>query len=388
MSVLREERRRPPWALLLACLLLASGLLAPASEARGRRAPPGFYGATWDRGVARSSDGDQDRQWGVMARTGVESARAMFSWATAQPGAGDPFDFERTDRLVALAARHRIRLLPLVEQAPVWARRRPSRFGSPPKRFGDYAAYLTALVRRYGPRGTFWDENPQLRRRPLREWQIWNEPHLQFYWDVGRRSPDRWPMGYVRLLKVSRAAIKSADRRASVVAAGLTNESWRHLGTLYRRHAGRLFDVVAVQTYTSSPLNLLRAYRKVRTVMRRHQDRRKRLWATELGWPASRGRTRARPAERSFVTTDLTMARRLKTIYAYLVKRRRNPRYRVSRAYWYTWASSYRPGDIFDYSGLLRFDGMRFHERPAVRYYRSSAIRYEGCVKTTAGACR
>jgi hypothetical protein len=37
-----------------------------------------------------------------------------------------------------------------------------------PVRAEDYTAYLEALVRRYGPRGSFWDERPDVPRRPLR----------------------------------------------------------------------------------------------------------------------------------------------------------------------------------------------------------------------------
>ena len=43
-----------------------------------------------------------------MAKSGVESVRTVFSWAAAQPVAGQPPSFTDTDHVVALAAAHRI----------------------------------------------------------------------------------------------------------------------------------------------------------------------------------------------------------------------------------------------------------------------------------------
>ena len=70
----------------------------------------------------------------------------------------------------------------MVTAAPRWARKYPGKAGSPPKRVADYTAYLSALAKRYGPKGTFWSENPTVPKRPIREWQIWNEPNLPYQW--------------------------------------------------------------------------------------------------------------------------------------------------------------------------------------------------------------
>ena len=60
---------------------------------------------------------------------------------------------------MAFAARHRIRLLPVVRTSPLWAAADPTKLGSRPARDSDYTAYLRALVERYGPRGSFWTEH-------------------------------------------------------------------------------------------------------------------------------------------------------------------------------------------------------------------------------------
>src|SRR2546429_540736 len=76
----------------------------------------------------------------------------------------------------------RIPLLPFGLSAPAWARGDASSGASPPRDPADYVASLRALVARYGPAGSFWSENPSVPRRPLRTWQIWNEPQLRYQW--------------------------------------------------------------------------------------------------------------------------------------------------------------------------------------------------------------
>ena len=57
--------------------------------------------------------------------------------------------------------------------APAWAARNPAVPSSPPRDPADYAAFLTALIGRYGPAGLFWQAHPELRPQPIRRWQIW-----------------------------------------------------------------------------------------------------------------------------------------------------------------------------------------------------------------------
>jgi polysaccharide biosynthesis protein PslG len=372
-------------SLFAAALLVLA--VPGAAQAGKRRVPSGFFGASWD-GAARSAPPRaRAGEWGAMSRSGVESVRASFNWATAVPHRRDPVGFRATDEIVAQAARHRLRVLPVVELTPVWARRYPDRRASPPAISEDFVEYLVALVFRYGPAGTFWSEHPELRERPIREWQIWNEPELPRAWDVPPGAPDAWPTGYVRLLEVARAAIKSADERARVVMAGLANDSWNKLAQLYAAGGGGLFDVAAFHLYSRSGSNTYRAARLVRRVMRRNGDRRKPLYATEIGCPASRGRLRT---DRNFATSDRGMARCVHDAYSSLARKRRWRRLDVRAVYWYTWASRYRGRSLFDYSGLRRLlpGRPRFRSKPALRSYTRLARRYQGCAKTSTARCR
>jgi hypothetical protein len=374
---------RPAILLALALALLAA---SPAAEAAKRRVPYGFYGTMWDRGVAGAQESVQASEWDLMARSGVESVRTVFSWADAQPVDGAAPSFAATDRLVALAASRRIRLLPVVRWAPPWALHSEPGSVSLPARVEDFTYYLEALVRRYGPEGSFWDERPDLPRRPLREWQIWNEPHLG---DSGNdEDVETWTREYARLLRASNATLEYLDRGSVTVLAGLADFAWDHLERLYRAGIRGHYDVAAINLFTRRPRLVLRGLRYVRRVLRQAGEPRKPMWLTETTWPASKGRVPTPRAswQRAWVTTDRGMARRLRSIYALAQRQRR--RLRLGRVYWYTWASDYTRGDLFDFAGLSSFNDGSFTRRPALEAYTESARRAEGCRKTSAGTCR
>jgi hypothetical protein len=366
--------------------LVVAGIPATADA---RRAPRAFYGVSWDSNLEYRPEGQNQLQWDLMAASGVESARVVFSWAAAQPTRG-PIQFARTDRVVARAAWHGIQLLPVVFEAPGWAMLDETRRNSPPRHARHYASYLKALVSRYGPRGSFWAAHPEIPKRPIREWQIWNEPDLRFYWNVPRDWTAAWPKGYVKLLRAARKAIKSRDRRAKIVLAGLSNSPWTQLRRLYRAKARRLFDVVAIHPYNARIKTALEVVRLSRGVMARRRDARKPIWVTELGWPAARGQLKLDLGLKRLVTSDQGMAKRVGSSYDSFLDRRRNKRYGVSRLYWFTWASSYGPGEggIWEYAGLVEARRLAFIPTPALAAYQASARRNQGCVKAPTGACR
>jgi hypothetical protein len=377
--------KRPLLLLAIVATLLAA---APAVEAASRRVPQGFYGVMWDRAATAAPDADQTGLWNLMARSGVESVRTEFSWAKAQPEAGRPPSFAATDPVVALAAARHIRLLPIVMATPAWAARDPSRGrASPPARNEDYTAYLAALVRRYGPQGTFWKERPDLPRRPLREWQIWNEPHLDVYWHVQGDDRSAWAPEYVALLRESKRTIKSIDPGATIVLAALADASWKVLTRLYRAGVRGSFDVAAINIFTARPGFVIAATRLVRRVLRREHEPRKPIWVTETTFPAGKGRVSRPPLswQQNWYTTDRGMAKRLRDLYRLGLRNRR--RLRLGRIYWYTWASGYDgQNDLFEYAGLIRY-GSALSPQPALVAYRRSARRAQGCRKTAAGVC-
>src|SRR3954453_5318580 len=95
-------------------------MAALPGTAAARRAPQSFYGMSWDNTLNGRPQAVQDQQWDLMAASGVESARVLFSWGAAQPTRG-AINFDIPDRPVARAAARHIELLPVVFEAPPWA---------------------------------------------------------------------------------------------------------------------------------------------------------------------------------------------------------------------------------------------------------------------------
>lgn len=371
-----------PRAMMLA-IALVFALAVPATAAR--QVPYGFFGVHWGPELRALSAEDEDAQWDLMAASGVESVRVDFTWSRAQPLAGDPINFSFTDAIVKRASLRGIKLLPVVYDAPAWARAYRSKPKSPPRDSGDYAAYLAALVERYGPKGSYWTDNPDVPRLPLREWQLWNEPHLRSYWDAPERS--RWghPRGYGRLLAAGYSAIKSRDARARVVLAGLTQRAWEELEEMYA--GGRIkrrFDVAALQIFPQTVRRSWLATELFRDALDARGDRRVPIYITEISWPASRGRT---PRVKYLAhETPRTMAAKLGAAYGLLAQHRRA--LRLERVYWYTWATPYgRGGSVFNYAGLQEYRNGRFTPQPALGAFQRRARELQGCEKTEIGDC-
>lgn len=373
---------------LLIVTVLAGVLLTAAplpANAAPKRVPRGFIGVMMD-GPLLGPSVSLARETRSMVSTGVESVRVSFAWDTAQhyrrfadiPPAerwhhrtieGVPTSFRHFDRIMLSTARRRLRVLPVVEFAPGWATgNNPNPFAAPLDN-RDFGRFLRALVRRYGPRGSFWRRHRRVRRMPIRSWQIWNEPDV--LWPGGR-----WASGYVGLLREARRSVKSQDRRARIVLAGFVNYSWRHLATLYRAGGRRLFDIAAVHPYSREPYRVMLVLERVRRMMRRYRDRRKPLLITEFGWPSSQGKA---PAYGPFDVTERGQAHRVRRMLPLLARHRR--RLRLWGVYYYTWMSLEYPGaGSFGYAGLRRIDRQgRRSSKPAFYAFRRAALRLERC---------
>jgi hypothetical protein len=327
----------------LVALLLLFATAAPASAA----VPRDWLGVMVD-GPMTAPATDLGDEWRRLGDSGAGHVRAEIYWPRAQPdGPGTP-DFGASDAVVLAAAREGLGVLPVVRGTPGWAGTNGKGDASPP-RHAPLASFLKALVRRYGPAGSLWAEHPEVRRRPVRAWQVWNEPNLDVYWS---RQP--FARSYVGMLRSARRALRSADRRARVVLAGLPNRSWIALRSVYRAGGRRAFDAVALHPYTGKPGHVVKLVRLARREMARHGDARKPLWITELSWPATKGTHRST----GFETSNAGQARRLGRALRLLAAERR--RLRIRRVYWYTWLSAEEGRSAFGWSGLRRVrDGER-----------------------------
>jgi hypothetical protein len=243
------------------------GLLAlPTAAGAATRVPAKFFGTNWDAQIQKNAPPAlQDQEWKRMHDSGVKATRVPVSWVFVETSPG-VYDWTATDRLVELATKNDIELLPVVLYSPEWQRRQLENFASPPKDPSAYAGFMTQMIARYGPKGTYWTAHPELPKRAIRYWQVWNEPHLPFQWTEPKGGD--WAADYGKLLRVTYKAVHKADPGAKVVLAGLANASYKFLKNLYTR--GKVhgsFDVAAIHPYTRTPDGVVELVRRIRGEM-------------------------------------------------------------------------------------------------------------------------
>lgn len=316
----------------------------------------------------------------VMRASGVETIRVAWSWSQVQPYvsweavpeadraglrdvAGLPLRTARLDALVAAAARRGLRVFPVTLYTPSWIARRLGVHGSPPRTVGHYAAFMRALVVRYGSRGTFWREHPALPRVPVRWWQLWNEPHLHAFW-----SDPEWPAGYAALVRAAARAIRATDRRAKVVMAGVTSDRlplWDRLDQLLAEGAGTEVDMVAAHVFTRRPEGVVRALRRVRATLRAYGLGAVPIALSEWSWPSA-------PRRVAWGTTERGQARRVAATLRRLASERR--RLGLRTALYYSWAGREAGEGWSPWAGLRRVEpGGRVVSKPALAAFRRVA---------------
>jgi Glycosyl hydrolase catalytic core len=363
-------------------LVVATGASAASGGSAVPKVPGGFVGVNVD-GPLASDQPSLPSAMSTMVGAGVESVRAAFNWAAAQPTEAGPYDFSQTDMIVGDAARDGLTVLPVVLYTPSWdARPNPSGTIAIPQDDAPYAAYLTALVKRYGPNGTYWADNPALPKRPIREWQIWNEPNFTYYWPTRPFAPS-----YVALVKAADAAIKRVDPGAEVVLAGMPNDAWNYLQKIYNvPHAGRYFDAVAVHPYTVIPSNVILFLQKMRAVMKRNGDARKPLMVTEMGWNSSIGH---KPADDFCCqSTAARQAAKVKAVLPLLAQNR--AALKLQAFYYYTWAShGTNGGPSANWAGIFQINGSTLVPKPVFATFKPGVLAIEHCrrIGRLAGQC-
>jgi hypothetical protein len=376
-------------------LVVAVTLGASAANAAARTVPSGFFGVNTSGNIELQPARVQKAHWDKLATAGAESVRILFNWDLAQKHYGQPTKWSRNDALVTYAVQHGMRILPVVEYAPAWAKVFPTVVASPPRGTKYYTAFLRAAIKRYGPNGRFWAAHPNLPEKPIREWQIWNEPEIAFHWyrkPFTRKWEPKDARQYVTLLKAAYKTVHQADPGAKVVLAALSIDSWRSLDKLYRwANLGKSFDIAALQGYAGKPEFIPTLLRRFRDVLDSHGAKKVPIYLTEITWPAAQGKANPRYTTgymEGFLTTQSGAAQRLATAYNVLSAKSLRDSVKLKKAFWYIGATSYKGRNEFDYSGLLKFTSTKVTPVPAYAAYQKAARAAEGCAKKTNGACR
>jgi hypothetical protein len=269
---IRTQRR-----LVLQLTLTLGYLLLPGHAVAQPVAPPSFFGL-------QSWTPPSNSEFAAMSRARAGLLRFGLTWSHVEPSPGDRL-WTTYDRLIARAARRGIVTLPVLSGSPSFVAPRET---YPPRSAAGreaFASFVRDAVARYGRGGAFWAENPTLPYRPVKFWQVWNEPNFLSYW-YDRPNVRQ----YLSLLKLARKSIHSVDSHAGILLAGVAETlhgipSLTFLERLYSLPgAKRQFDGVALHPYAYDDEWVLAAVRRARALMNRHGDRQTKLWVTELGW--------------------------------------------------------------------------------------------------------
>ena len=300
------------------------------------------------------------------AKLGVGLIRQTFDWSKIEPSKGE-FDFSAYDPWMEQLAKQRMQVLPILFNPPAFASARPTenaeRGTYPPRRPRAIAPFARALVQRYGPEGSFWDEK-DVPKVPIRSWQVWNEPNIPVYWPQGPDAAE-----YAALLRAAADAIREVDPQAEVVSAGLPNSDrgvpfQTYLDAMLDAGAGRSADVIAIHPYATEVPGTISAIRRMRRTLRQRRLE-KPIWITEIGW-ATQG-----PAS-AFTVGMRGQAARITELLERLAELR-NPLGLRGFVY-YNWRDSepYEGGfDFFGlHSGLLTLAGV---EKPGFLAFRQAA---------------
>lgn len=282
----------------------ASGDASAAERRAGDGWRPGLIAFT-PHGIHASEPAARVAAYRRLRRAGVGAIRLDIVWSEVEQPDGR-FDFSRFDREVLAIRAAGLRVIgllgyghPRYSDAGGATAGTPLGGGVPPFGIGS-ARYFPPRDPRFFAR--FAREAARHYGAEILAWEIWNEQNLGWrFW-----SPREDPAAYARLLCATRSALRRADPSTPVVfggvfypaVAGLPHMSGpTFLERAYRADPGlgRCFDVLAYHPYaypfTSPELDVpvrgsvLAAADRMGAVLRRHDDGRKPLWITEVGWP-------------------------------------------------------------------------------------------------------
>jgi polysaccharide biosynthesis protein PslG len=223
-----------------------------------------------------------------LASLGFGWLRFDIDWSNIQPANSNEYNWEKIDRIVKIANIYSLKLLPVLDYTPRWARSADCLFSPKcaPADPNQFAIFAAKAVQRYSSFG-------------INSWEIWNEPNMRFFW---RPAPD--PQNYSELIKITYKAVKEQDQSALVISGGLAPAETKagniapvdFLNTLYKNNSHLYFDAVGFHPYSYPVLpsytqswnawsQMAITKKRLRSGMIDNGDANKKIWITEFGAP-------------------------------------------------------------------------------------------------------
>jgi hypothetical protein len=304
MSAGLSVARRCALTAVLSLSLAAAILLAhPAQSAWASPPVTVGFGSYWTlsgQDLSDIADG-----WPNHDGHGLQSMRETIQWTYIEPNAPTrpcptcplvhQYKWDGYDKKMVDLARSGIVWVPQLDGTPDWVSGEVHNATNPPHTDTEIEAfrdYVDASVRRYGPNGSFWAAHPELPYRPLRSWELWNEPNLDVFFG-GRTDPAL----YARLLRAAGSAIHQFDPAGELMIGGLAGaqKDWpgamnytRFLPAVFAADPGvrDVVDSVAYHPYADSPEKTVANTIAFRQFVDANLPRGSQLglWVNEFGW--------------------------------------------------------------------------------------------------------
>lgn len=337
-------------------------LISPArSAAQAPQAQPGFFGVN----ASGYEPGDFER----MAAADVGVTRNVFPFQVLKHGKDKPWYWGYTDPIVRGTAEAGIDLIPLVYGAPPWVSKKLNQTVLKGEAKRGWNELLIALVQRYGPNGSFWAENPYVPYRPVRIWQIWNEPNSITWW-----GPRPKPSEYAKVLIRSAKTIHSVDPDAQIMSAGVVAKPTNAHAIPGKKYLSELFsnrgavaatDIVAYHPFAASVSGVRKQLAIARSTLRRRGAGATPIWVTEVGW-GSKG-----PKDASLIKSPAAQNQTLRDLMAMAISDQQS--LGLGRLLWYQWRDTpYYLCKWCETSGLLDRSSQ---PKPLLATFESLAVR-------------
>ena len=230
-----------------------------------------------------------ERTLNEVAASGARWVRFDIKWADVQWHGRSSYNWSKYDSLIGAARARGLQVLGNLAYSPTWARPRGTSDKFAPntrQRRIAFARFAGAAARRY--------------RGRVQAWEIWNEPNNPMFW-----QPRPNAASYAALVRRTYRALKRRAPRSTVLAGATaparTAGGWidevAFLRRFYRAGGRRHFDAWSHHPYDfklppgtrnkdSAWWQTYGARPSIRSVMRKHGDGAKKVWATEYGLPS------------------------------------------------------------------------------------------------------
>jgi GH35 family endo-1,4-beta-xylanase len=316
-------------------------------------APFGFVGVNAEE-VTWASGAVQDEQLALMQAHGITELRVIVRWSYIEQVRG-VYNWSLIDAITLAAARHNIRVLPIVGGETAWASSRPPsderRCLFPPADNQTFAGFMRLVVARYGPGGELWRAHPEVPQYPLTSWQIWNEQNTDTFWACKRSAA-----AYTELARVTANAIHDVDPDAAIITGGAPNKhGGDYLREMMKNGARKVFDGIALHPYKKDADAIVAEVKKARELLNDLDAKRWKIRVTEFGWATSG------PFHKTHSVDEAKQARLIRNTLTKLAAQR--DRLKLTGVAYYAWRDAPPPTDVgggSDYwglhTGLLRLD--------------------------------